>query len=729
MAKTLKTEVKILHLQQGRRSSHAPTARVLEPNTGVAPSRGKGNLYILIELSGDDVSRAGSLYRQILNIIQDTYYNAPDDVTTALTNALQAAHVLLQHYNRDAGTNYAAGATCLAVTSQEIISAQAGPTILAVSSDKGLQWFSPLNNEDYVSLGEEETPAVEIGRVPGHAGVVMVAMNSAWANYLEVPLMMEATAVARARAVADQLAGIGVDADETLTALVVTLSQATRQGKRAAISPEALPQAAEPAMPSDAIPEAPEEWKEESAPATKDDEPDWESLYDLPGEEPPQKEQPRRSLLKGLGKRTPRPHITKKEPQPADKKAVVKKPRRLPYVLGILLLLILGAAAVTAGMSYYQGQQRVKMFNKYLEDSRVQLEAARQSQDDEQARRLIQFSQEQLNQASQFFPDHPEVRKLRAEILDYQARLNKVVGLMAGFDLPLITFDDPAANPETVFINGLSVYVLDTGRNVFERYQLDDATSDRLATNIENPRLLLSAGEAVEGRTVGQLAQAIWAPTEGNRTATGPLIMDHSLQLFGINEGLGPVNVAMAENNALQFVNNMYFYGGNIYLQDSVGNQFWRYRPSGVNYLNPPEPYFPADTPVDLKSAIDIGIDGDVWLLYPNGSMLRFLSGEQKPFALEQVEPPLTQAVALWVNQEDGPSGRIFIADAATNRVLVFDKMGRLLAQLTPLEHPNALKNLKDIYVDELSNTLYLLTKSALYQSPVPTIRSIEAPQ
>jgi hypothetical protein len=75
------------------------------------------------------------------------------------------------------------------------------------------------------------------------------------------------------------------------------------------------------------------------------------------------------------------------------------------------------------------------------------------------------------------------------------------------------------------------------------------------------------------------------------------------------------------------------------------------------------------------------------------------------------------------------PAGRILIADAATNRVLVFDKEGKLLAQLTPLEHPDALKDLKDIYVDEMTNTLYLLTKTALYQSPLPTIRSAEGAQ
>jgi hypothetical protein len=720
MAKTLKTEVKILHLVGGKRSSHAPSARIVEPTSGLAPSRGKGNLYILIELEADDLSRAGSLYRQLLNVIQETYYNARGNAVTSLTEALQAAHVLLQRYNQDAGTDIIAGATCLVVTSQEIISAQAGPTILAVSSDQGLQWFSPLNDEDFVALGEEEAPTIEIGQVPGHSGVVMVAMQSVWANYIEVPLMMEATAVARAQAVTDALAGIGFQANEDMTALVVTMT-GPKTKQAAAVIPAAIPGAAEAAVAGDHIPEASEDWEahhlhEDMA---------WEDVYDTPETSGKGKKAAAGAglgALIGLGKRAPRPSVSSKSTKKKTK-SKKQKPKRLPYVLGFILILVAGIALVTAGMWYYQGRQRVKNFSTYLNSAQVQLQAVDNATDPEQARALIKASQEQLRQAEQFFPDHPEVRKMQAQILEVQAEINKVVRLMAGFDLPLIQFNKPNSDPSTVFVNGLSVYVLDPGREVFERYLLDDATADRLADGTDNPRELINAGDVVEGRTVGKLSEAIWAPTEGNRTASGPLVMDHSIQLFGINEGLGPVNVALAENPSLQFVSGMYFYNGNLYLLDPNSNQLWRYRPSGANYMNPPEPYFPPETPVDLKSVIDVGIDGYVWLLYPNGSMLRFLSGAQEAFALEPVDPPLTHAVAMWMNLAEPPAGRIFIADAATNRVLVFDKEGKLLAQLTPLEPADALKDLKDIYVDEMTNTLYLLTKTALYQSPLPTIK------
>ncbi len=728
MATTLKTEVQIVHLQAGRRSSHAPTARVVEPTSGIAPAKGKGNLYILLEIAGEDSAMVARLYRELLNRIQETYYASQGDVIASLTEAIQSAHTFMQAFNRRYNADYVAGVTCLVVASQEVVSAQAGPTILAVRSRAGLQWFSPLNDENYIALGEPETPAVEIGRVAGHAGVVIVAMNSAWANYLEVPLMLEATAVPRARAVADQMAGIGIDAEEELTALVVTLNEAVGTGRDVGLKPEQLPQEAEAATPSIEMPMAPEEAPTPEEAPIEEEVLDWEAVYDMPEEAKPEPASPeKKRRLAGVNKlrrRIPKPKLQTAPRAPArtPQKAKVKPPSRLPFVVAFIIILLVGVGLLTSGMWYYQNMQRQQLLEKFIVGSTTQFNKAKELNDVELQRQSLKFAQEQLKQAKMLAPEDPRVRQLEDQIKNFQAQINKVVGLMAGFDLPLQQFDDPASNPTTVFVNGLSVYVLDSGRGVFERYQLDDATGDRLATGVENPKTLLRTGETVEGRTVGQLAHAIWAPTAGNRTVTSPLIMDQGVQLFGINEGLGPVNVALADNPDLQFVKGLYFYNGNIYLLDSAGGQLWRYRPSGSNYLNTPEPYFPASANVNLKSVIDVGIDGYVWLLYPNGSMLKFLSGEQTPFALEPVDPPLTQAVALWVNSAEGELGRIYIADAATNRVLVFDKNGKFLAQLTPLEHANALADLRDIYVDELTNTLYLLTKQALYLSPLPAI-------
>ena len=72
MSQALQTDVSILSLAYGRREPHTPTARVIEPAEGIAPAEGKGNLYILVELDGEDQGEV-RLYRELLGTIQEAY--------------------------------------------------------------------------------------------------------------------------------------------------------------------------------------------------------------------------------------------------------------------------------------------------------------------------------------------------------------------------------------------------------------------------------------------------------------------------------------------------------------------------------------------------------------------------------------------------------------------------------------------------------------------------------
>jgi len=718
MSQALRTEYSILSLAHGRRESYTPTARAVEPAEGIAPAEGKGNLYILVELDGEDLGEV-RLYRELLSTVQETYYLSKEDISGALTAALHAAHAHLQKYNQVHQTDYVGGATCLVATGNEIISAQAGPTILAVRSSAGLQWFSPLNDENYVPLGDDEKPSIEIGRVAGHPGVVIVAMNSGWANYLEVSLMQEATSTPRAQAVVDQMAGIGIDADEVLTLLAVALGREAEPASKPVTQEPAVAATTVAAKPSAVIPTAKPSREEES-------------YWDAPaeGSQPTSGASPDKAAsaakagaLTGLGARLRPKKQTPSKTKPKPAKKPRKAVRRIPFVLAIVLILAIAVAAVAAGTWYYQGQQRITYFNEYINGARLNLQAAHAAADENQARRYLEGAEEQVDQAEPFISGHADIITLRNEIAEARAKINHVQPLLAGFDQPLITFDDPARSPHDILVHGLNIYVLDTGRDVLERYQLDEATGDRLAGDGE-PELLLQSGVTVGGRRTGELAEAVWAPAMGNRTSSGPLVLDRSNQLFEISDALGPTNVTLADNSNLGFVQDMQYYMGNLYLVDTNNSQLWRYRPSGEDYTVAPEAYFADAAGINLGTVIDTAIDGALWLLHPNGTILRFFSGLQESFALDFVNPTLSDAVAVWVNDVEAPGGYLYVADADSNRILVFGKDGTLLQQLTPADHPGVLRDLQDIYVDEVSNHLYALTKSDLYQVPLPPIET-----
>ncbi len=689
MASFRQTDVSMLSLAAGRREDVAIGARAVEPDDEQLSTAGKGNLYLLLELAGPAAGRP-RLYRELLNTVQDTYYRSSEDVAKALTAALHAAHHRLQAYNRAQSTTFTGAITAVAVLGTAIVAAQVGATILAVRSRRGLEWFSPLNQtEQPPPLGGTAIPPVEIGRIDGQSEAVMVVMTGAWANYLEVPLMLEATAVPQAQVVADQLAGIGIDAAEPLMALTVTMREVVEAPPERRPPPLTPPEPAPtPSPPRVMTPPTPASEAPEPATAPR-------RVPRAPEPAAAQAVRPRWSLLRSAG-----------------------PPRRIPYVLPLIGAIVLIILVLTAGMWYLQGRQRARYFADFIRGATIQLEAAQNTTDENQQRLYLQAAQEQLDQAALFYPNHPQVAALSSRIAEARARVNRVVSLLAGFDLPLIAFDAATRQPSRVLVSGLNIYILDTRQGVLERYRLDENTGDRLRE--ESPEVLIRSGDTIGGRRVGELAFAVWAPAMGNRTATGPLVLDRGLQLFGVVESLGAVNVALAANPNLSTVTDMQYYIGNLYLLDTANSQVWRYRPSGDGYENTPEPYF--QTGINLSPAIAMAIDGAIWLLHPNGTVLRYFNGVQEPFALDVVDPPIVKAVAIWVNDVDPPDGRIVIGDAGSNRVLVFDKRGHLLGQLMPLNRPGLLERLRSLTVDETNNYLYLLTDNALYQTPFPPL-------
>jgi hypothetical protein len=67
----------------------------------------------------------------------------------------------------------------------------------------------------------------------------------------------------------------------------------------------------------------------------------------------------------------------------------------------------------------------------------------------------------------------------------------------------------------------------------------------------------------------------------------------------------------------------------------------------------------------------------------------------------------------------DQTDSLIYLADAADQRILVFDKQGAYQRQLQAAEG-EPLRGLSGLFVDEVAGTMYILTQSALYQHALP---------
>jgi DNA-binding beta-propeller fold protein YncE len=111
-----------------------------------------------------------------------------------------------------------------------------------------------------------------------------------------------------------------------------------------------------------------------------------------------------------------------------------------------------------------------------------------------------------------------------------------------------------------------------------------------------------------------------------------------------------------------------------------------------------------------------MAIDGNIWLLFSDGRLLRFLSGEQPQFALTGVPGGLTGPVALAVPQE---GNRMYIADPGSARIVEITKEGQFIRQFKAREG-DILKNMVDLFLDEASGMFYILTPDQLFGAYVP---------
>ena len=95
--------------------------------------RGRGNLYILVELSGPELGR-DAVMRQMVQQMRRAYYGWRGSVTAGLRQAILAANHLLLEENRNSlpGEQRMGGASCAVLRNEDLFIAQAGPAAIYV---------------------------------------------------------------------------------------------------------------------------------------------------------------------------------------------------------------------------------------------------------------------------------------------------------------------------------------------------------------------------------------------------------------------------------------------------------------------------------------------------------------------------------------------------------------------------------------------------------------------
>lgn len=385
---------------------------------------------------------------------------------------------------------------------------------------------------------------------------------------------------------------------------------------------------------------------------------------------------------------------------------------RLFLLLAVLLLALVPTVVLAVTLS--QGANANAEGNSLVEQAQVRYLNAQELLDNGNtagAQAALAEAQSLLQGAVERIGYDARINELSAAI---QTDLQETMQVVALYELvePLIAFAADAA-PHRLLVIDQDVYVLDRGRQEVLRYQLDPTGT---AVVDEAGEVVLKAGQTVDGVSVGRLVDMAWQPPiSGYEDKPNLLVIDRSNNAFRYNARVeGPRTLRFGEQIEWRTPTQINTYTGNVYITDEERGQIYRYQPSVEGYDNIPDSWFQIQTPLDLSGLVATRIDGDIWLLYDEGTLLRYNQGEQVAFSLENSVGLIGEPVDLFVGDS-----ALYIADAAQERVLVYDRDGRYSHQYQAVEG-DMLRGLSGIFVDEVNSRIYLLTESGLFLHTLP---------
>lgn len=371
---------------------------------------------------------------------------------------------------------------------------------------------------------------------------------------------------------------------------------------------------------------------------------------------------------------------------------------RLPVsrMTGLVAISLIGILTTALAFSIHNDRERARQerFDMLVQTAVQERMLAEQSSDPTIARAYLSTASARLDAAAELGLDPARIQQERAAV---QAATDRVLKIQRLESIQVLGGVPPApegVTPRLFFGNG-QLYILTDAL-----YRLDSGGTKLIK--------LLEPGAQVGGAPVGTLLGAAWG--EGTPVAfdgANAYILDPATAQWNRL----PVGTFGAPYSGVATVNG---FAGNLYLLLPEPGQILKFLAG--SYQNQPEDWTGGQFTEHLSGAVDMEIDGRIYVLKPDGTVVTFYRGALEGEATPQVDPPVANAVALSM-QPDRPFR--YVADR-DGRILRLSQDGTLVQQFLPAEGAPPLGPIRDIAVDDILGVAYVLTDQALLSIRLP---------
>jgi len=260
-----------------------------------------------------------------------------------------------------------------------------------------------------------------------------------------------------------------------------------------------------------------------------------------------------------------------------------------------------------------------------------------------------------------------------------------------------------------VAASAMGVYGLNVDQGTASYTPLND---DHTAVSTQAAPVSLPFTDVQE--TNRRLVDIAWATNNDSRWRTEGAVMFGEQGVYEYSSATtraAPRTIAATDDARPARVVAGEIYNSTIYLLDAEVGQIWKYTVDGQQ-LQSAQPYFRAAFE-PLKGAVDLGIDGAVYVLTQNGAVQKFFNRAPQPFAITGLPEPIGRPAALVVTGGDPERGNVYILDAQAGSIFEFDKKGVFLRQYRG--DGDEFVDATDLSVDMARRTGYVVTKEFLF--------------
>ncbi len=726
-----------LHVLSGERQDSSDLVGVATAPVLSFFKRRRGRLFSIVEPS---LTGAEAACRRLIEVIEDEYFRDPSrTVTGGLRQALVAANDVLRAENSRATPDrqLRAGLSCAVIRESDVYVAQVAPANAFVLHDgmvkRVFSTYSVIpdvssngTNRASDSLGAGLDPHVNFAYSPLEEGDLVVLASGAYWKLVPDRYILDAAKHVDPDMAASELYGcyLAHARRPTTSLIVIRMSELPGRHRSSEKQEESRPALVEMSELSTVAERPPARTPsgngrtaakvalEREKPAATARPSLWERLRPKRKKAVPL--YPPGPPLEAVGRTSVR--LRRQGPQNwTDRQGPPSWLVKL-ILMGVLaaLLVLAGTAGINGFRSWQLGDP-VALAGQ-AQEKRTEAAAAT---DPAAARTLLAQSYDLFDRSLRAKEDD-SVRTQATSVLADMDKIDKIVRVT---QVNTLVDYAPIANdkgdPTQMVVDGNSLYVLDEGLDRLYQYNL---TAD--GNGVEEPgkhQVLVKRGDKLDGGTIGDLLALTWMPAGQLRNSPALFGLESGRSLVAYDPKSGLSRIEVSESQKWGSIQAISGFAGGLYLLDTKLKGVFYYPPTKNGYESEPYTIIDSRAKVDLSKAVDIALDGNLYVLEAAGTVKRFnREGRPLDFAGELPDGSIKGPKALFASAN---TRSLYLLDTAGERIIQFSPEGKLQRQFKADGKNVSFKDLRDLFVDEGARKIYLLAHKSLFSFALPPMQ------